>query len=141
MVPWGDVFRQYPVPLFPCSTGHLLTESEGLFLVLREHRLVAFFLMFGVEHGPVVAAVILDLQGVGTDQDFGRTNEGAQTPPVALQHGVIADLRIEIFGSITGHDHQHGNLPFVVASNFRFIGQRLENQPLKQRTESGSHIA
>ena len=97
--------------------------------------------MLGVKHGPVVPAVILDLQGVGADQDPGGANEGAEGPLVPLQHLVIPNLGIEILGCIAGHDQQHGDLLFVIASELGFVSQRLEDQPLEQRPETGGHIA
>jgi len=47
---------------------------------------MAFLLGIRVKHGPVIAAVILDLQGIGADQDFSRTSEGTQGALVALQY-------------------------------------------------------
>ena len=39
---------------------------------------MAFLLGFRIEHGPVIAAVVFDLQGVGADQNLGGTNEGVE---------------------------------------------------------------
>ena len=127
--------------LFPGSANHLLTHSKGLLLILREYRLMPLLLMLGIKHGPVIAAVIFNLEGVGADQNLGRANEGIEAALIALQHLVIADLGIEILRSIAGHDHQHRNLLFVIASELGFVGQRLENEPLKQSPETGGHIA
>ena len=63
----GDLFGFHFHCLLPNSTDHLLAQRESLLLVLREHHLMTLLLMLGVKHGPVVAAVILDLQGVGAD--------------------------------------------------------------------------
>ena len=46
---------------------------------------MALFLMFGVKHGPVVTAVILDLQRIGAYQKLGGANKGTQTALVARQ--------------------------------------------------------
>ena len=61
---------------------------------------MALLLMLGIEHGPVITTVILDLQGVRADQDLGRANEGSQSALIALQHLVIPNLSVEIFGNV-----------------------------------------
>ena len=83
---------------------------------------------------------ILDLQGIGADQDLGGSNEGAEGALIALQHLIIPNLGIEILGRIAGHNHQHRNLLLVVASDLGFVGQGLEDQPFIQCPETGSHI-
>lgn len=128
------------VLLFPGSAYHLLAQSEGLLLILREHSLVSFLLGFRIEHGPVIAAVILDLQGVGADQNLGGANEGVEGTLITLQHRIIANLGIIIFGGIAGHNHQNRNLLLIIASELGFVGQGLENQAFKQCPETGSHI-
>jgi len=72
--------------LLPRIAYHLRTQIESFRLILREYRLMAFLLGIRVKHGPVIAAVILDLQGIGADQDFSRTSEGTQGALVALQY-------------------------------------------------------
>ena len=47
---------------FPCACDHLVAQVKGTLLVRREHRFVALLFMRRVEHGPLIAAVILDLQ-------------------------------------------------------------------------------
>ena len=63
----GFQFASVHGVLFPSSAYHLLTQRKGLLLILREHGFMALFLMLGIEHGPVIAAVVLDLQGVGAN--------------------------------------------------------------------------
>ena len=126
--------------LFPSPAYHLPTQSKSPLFILREHSLVVFLLMLGIKHGPVIAAVVLDLEGVRADQNLGGANEGVEAALIALQHLIIANLDIEILGCVTGHDHQHRNLLLIVAPELGFVGQGLKNQTLKQRTETGSHI-
>ena len=72
--------------LFPSPTYHLLTQRESLLLVLRENGLMTFFLMLGVKHGPIIAAVILDLQSIRADQDLSGANEGIETILISLKN-------------------------------------------------------
>ena len=60
---------------------------------------MTFLLMLGVEHSPVIAAVVLDLQSVGADQNLGGADKGVETALIALQHRIIADLGIEILAN------------------------------------------
>ena len=72
--------------LFPSSAYHLLSQCKGLLRILREYSLVTFLLGFRIEHGPVIAAVVLDLQSVGADQNLGRANEGIETILISLKN-------------------------------------------------------
>ena len=101
---------------------------------------MAFLLMLGVKHGPVIAAVVIDLQGIGADQNLGGANKSTESALITLQHLVITDLGIVFFRCIAGHDHQHRNLLFVITPDLCFISQSLEDQPLIQRPETGTDI-
>lgn len=49
-------------------------------------------------------------------------------------------MRIEVLRYIAGHDHQHRDLPLVVAPGLMLVAEGLENQPLIQCPKTGTDI-